>query len=134
MLTTCQTGLKSFKINTPAKRPSTGDDESPLKKPKFDKESRLAELNFVNRNSHEEGNMTTGETSSEAETEIGDETIGKLFVDKAAKKYVFTDSDYRKAIAKDEKSSSDVDASADEVMSDIFDEPAKKIMLVMMIL
>jgi hypothetical protein len=69
-----------------------------LKKLKFDKESILAELNFKKRaTSKNDDNVTTGQTPSEADTEIDTELAPSLLADNVAIKYGFKDADDKKA-------------------------------------
>lgn len=87
-----------------------------LKKPKFDKESILAELNFKKRaTSKNDGNITTGQTPSEADTEIDTESVLSLLSDNVAIKYGFKDVDDKNAndegakeILRDEIAASDM--------------------------
>jgi hypothetical protein len=82
--------LNTSKSNTCAKRTSDDAEEPPFKKLKFSKETLLAELKFVKRPSpQKDGHPVTGETLSEAETEVDEETKCKLSGDNVAKKYTF---------------------------------------------
>lgn len=91
--------MNSGKSDASSKRCSDGGDEQPFKKLKFSKESVLKELNFVKRaGAKEDGHLTTGETISDAETEIDEDVKSKLMCHNVAKKYTFGDGGQQKFV------------------------------------
>lgn len=97
MLTICeQTGFNT--ITSSIKRESVCGEEVHFKKMKFDKESILAELKFRKRISPQtDGHLITGQTPSEADTDIDLDSVPKLLADNVAIEYGFKNAGQKKA-------------------------------------